>query len=368
MEKKNNYISALQYSIIALLMSNSLFVGLGTMIILNISKQDSWITVGAAGLVGLIPILLLIYIINYHPALNIFNKNTKLFGSFLGNIINVMMIILVFITLTINIWDLSNYASTKYLSETPIIFVTIIFIIPIIYACYKGIETIGRTSEILVFLGLILFAFIIWSLLGYSEFDNIKPILVNGINPIIEGGIRYISYIMIPFFLLSVIPKNDIVDNKNTTKYLISSYLLSILSMFIVLYMSISVLGIDIASLYRYTEYYLMKKIEIFGVLENLENFFAIHWIFNMFTLNTMTVYFIMTYFIGIFKVKKDKPKLIIILIIASLSVISSLYIFKNSTTAVHFMKNQYPILVALPIFIIIVISTFLISIKKKAK
>jgi spore germination protein KB len=367
MEIKNNRISALQYSIIGYLISNSFFVGFGTMIITSISKQDSWIAVILASLVGLIPILLLIYIFNYHPTLNIFDKNSKIFGSFLGSVINISLIIMVFIALAINIWDLTNFAATKYLSETPLLFVSSIFIIPVIYACYKGIEAIGRTSEILTLFLIIIFAIIIFSLINYSDFDNIKPILVNGINPVISGSIKYISYIILPFFMLLVIPKKDIIDDKKVSKYLILGFLASVLSMFLVFYLNISVLGIDLASLYRYTEYYLMKKIEVFGAIEHLENFFAVHWLFNMFVFNTMAVYFIKEYIIKTFNVKKDKTNLIVIFIIAILSVVSSLYIFENSTVAVHFMKNLFPSVIALPILITIIISALLISQKKKA-
>jgi spore germination protein KB len=333
---------------------------------LNISKQDVWMTVLFSIVIGLIPLLLMLYISNYHPTLNIFDKNKKIFGSILGHIINIIITIIIFVVFVIDVWNASNFAATKYLAETPLLFVAIVFMIPVIYACCKGIETIGRTSEILAFFVITIIVLILISLFAYSEFSNIKPILSHGFKPIIDGCIKYISFNLVPFFTLLVIPKNNIVDAKKSNKYLILGYIIGNLSMVLIYFIIISVLGVDIASLYRYPEYYIMKKVEVFGVIENVENFFAIHWLFDIFAFNIMAVYFVKEYIINLFHFQKEKAKIIGITIVGIIGIIASLYIFKNSTIAVHFMKNTYQLMIALPLLIITVLSSLIISLKKK--
>lgn len=367
MEKRNDVISALQYAAIGSFLGNALFVGLGNTITISLTRQDSWITTGIALLIGMIPMLLMLYIINHYPALNIFDKNKKIFGAIIGHILNFVISIIILIMLVICVWSLSNYATTKYLTETPSYFVALLFIIPAIYACIKGIETIGRISEILFFFSIIIISLIVFSLITYSDFNNMKPILANGFNPFIEGTLKYLSYSVLPFFMLLVVPKKDIADSKKCGRYFILGFVISALSMFLVFYMTISVLGVNLVSLYRYPEYYVIKKVMVLGVIKNVENFFSIHWLFNMFIFITMGVYFVSEYVKNILKFKKEKTRVISIIIVGLISVIGSMYIFPNSTVGVNFMKFNYPFIMALPLMVIIVLTTLVIYNKKKA-
>ena len=79
----SNRINAFQFAALGLMLGNSLFISFGIIILLTLSKQDAWITMLIATLLAFIPILILIYIINFKPEKNIFEKMEVLLEKYL---------------------------------------------------------------------------------------------------------------------------------------------------------------------------------------------------------------------------------------------------------------------------------------------
>ena len=132
MIKSNNKISGFQIMILSFLISCSLFVGLGTTIIFEIAKQDAWLVIVASIFLSLIPIFIIIYIINYEPDKNIFEKNIILFGKKLGHLINLIFVIYVTLLGLIITCGITFYVVTQYLTRTPHLFLASLIIIPAI--------------------------------------------------------------------------------------------------------------------------------------------------------------------------------------------------------------------------------------------
>jgi spore germination protein KB len=277
-DEKNNRISPFQFASIGALLGNSLFSGIGISTLLNLAKQDSWMTVIIGFIIGLIPILLLIYIINYKPEKNIFEKNKIIFGKILGSIINLILSLYAFIILLIVIGSSINISETMYLTKTPVFIVAALFVIPAIYAVINGMETIARLSEILFFLAILVVSIIVVSLFytagSITEIiDQLKPMFINGPIPVIKNSLVFIGFSLTPWFMLLIIPKNNIINNKKYSYYLIGGYFICSLLMFFVFTLIPGVVTINLAELYRFPAYYVQRKINIGGVLNNVENF-----------------------------------------------------------------------------------------------
>ena len=60
--------------------------------LIKIVRQDSYISMIIAFILGFIPLLFIYYIFNYEPSLSLPKKNLKLFGNILGTIINIIII------------------------------------------------------------------------------------------------------------------------------------------------------------------------------------------------------------------------------------------------------------------------------------
>ncbi len=368
MIKKNNKIDTLQILILGSMIGNALFVGMGNIITVLTVKNNTWFVGICSLIIGIIPVILLNIYMSHQPNLNIFEKNRDLFGKFIGEIINIAVICLVIIMLIINIWSFFNFAGTKYLTETPILFIGFLFTLPLIYACTKGIETISRTIFILFFIILLIHIIITSSLLKFVDIENLKPILKIKSGDIITGIRNFIFYAFSPFITLTIIPKNNIINKEKLGKFSILGYVLAAFFMFIVFTMTMLVVGYNITSMYRYPEYYVIKKISIGQAFDNVENFLSIHWMLNIFSCAVMCLYFVKEYFIQRFKVKKIKIEYIIIILIVMAALFISINIIRNSTQENEFMRYMFPYVVGFPLIIFLFISSIAVLIKKIKK
>ncbi len=364
MEKINNKISYLQFATISYFLLGSLFMGVGIPNIFSLSKQDSWLVSIFSSIISIIPLLILLFIINYKPDKNIFEKITYLFGKLLGNIINFILVIFMFLIFIIVIKSTTSFATTMYLTKTPSLYIGGIFITIAIYAVIKGIETIGRMSEILFFISLITISLIFLGLYPIFHFYELKPILSKGFTPIFTTSFKYIAYCLTPLILITVIPKNNITNKKKYHIYFWASMFWGLTYLFHVFFLIPGVISAKLAELYRFPAYYVLRKISIGGVIDNVENFTSIHWYFDNFIFIVMCLYFFNRYIKSTFKIKKEKTLNLFIIFIGLISVYIANLFMKNPMTITKFMNKYFPIYVFLPILIILLIITLLIVIK----
>lgn len=365
METRNDKISLFQFMVILSLVCNSLFVGYGIIIVFDTSIRDTWIIPILGLVIGIIPILMFIYIMNYRPDKNIFDKNKYLFGNIIGTILNTIITLFILLTVTFVIWSLCSFTITMYLSKTPEFVIALMFISVAIYAIYKGIETIARTSEMLFYLVILVVIFSVIFLFPSLNLKEMKPFFENGYKPIVYTTLLYLSYFFAPIILMTVIPKDDIVENQKFSKYVFIGYSISSLIMILIFFVIPMIMTPMLARIYRFPAYYVLRKISIGGAINNLENFLSLHWIINQFALIVMGLYFIKEYFKNMFKVKQEKTNIIFISIIGLIiifliqnPILPSVIIFLN------FMKQIFPLLFG-GIFFIFIISCIMIRVKK---
>lgn len=366
MGKKNNKISSFQLAVIGLLAGTALFEGVASVFIVSSSMQNSVITATFSLIIGLIPLSLIIYIINYQPEKDIIEKINHLFGPIVGNIINFFLTLCVFGILVTTLWSLINFSEIKYLTETPAVFIGIIFLIPVVYTVMKGIEAIARSSEVLLYMSLVFHIFTNVSLLGYTELNNLFPIMEKGFAPILGGAVQFLVYTVPPFLLLAVVPKNMVINNQKLTRNITYGYLISMFVMIVSLFTILTTVGPYLANLYRFPSYYVMKKIQLSGFFENLENILSILWIINMYILICIAVYYISKHANQLLKNQKNNYNLIIIIIISTAALYIKEKFFYSSVIGIHIAQTIFPYVVGIPMFVIVCLISSKIFYNKK--
>lgn len=332
----------------------SLFSGIGTHNLIKTSNINSWISVIISYFIGLIHLLIFIYIFNYKEELNISKKNTYLFKKPISNILNVLINLLIFIIGMIQLYNISNFAISQFLSETPILLFMILFGILISYSVLTGINNISRIGIIFLIIITTLTIISTLGLIPTINISNLKPILENGLTPTLKGSILLTITNITPIFLLLITPKKDITNNKNINKYFLLYYSLSFLFIIIAIFLAISSLGIYLCQVYQYPEYTVLKKISLFNFIERIENFIYIKWILNSFLTLSLIVYHIST-------ATKENSKIAPI-IITTLLITSTYIIFKSNTIFYYIGEHIFPYvsLFLLIIYIIIFINIFI--------
>ena len=346
---KKKISSPQMFSIFILCFISSL-VDISFYTIIKFATVDSYISVFIGTIIGIIPLLIFLYIFNNYSTKSIDEKNILLFGKIFGTFINYLLAILFFIIGATLLFDISNFTISQYLDDTNIIYILILFGITIYHINNKGIEVIGRVSTIFLFIFFLLFTIGEIPLIKNISLDNLKPILEYGLNkPLLAGFINSIIT-TIPTYSLLIISKDNITDKKKATKYLIIAYIISSITVFIISFTSISILGKCLINLYQYPGYIILKKVSIFHFIERIENFLSFYWIISSFITITMALYYTKSI------IKKGKNSKLFNIILVTIMILFSFYFFKNTTIFNNYIFYIYPYILRLILFIHIII------------
>lgn len=268
------------------------FIGVTFNNLLTIAKQDSWICILFGFLIGFIPLIGYFYIFNYEPDLNLNQKNIKLFGKVFGNIINIILCLFTFCLIITVYSNLITFIHSDYLSRTPTIVISIMFIVSIFYSLIKGINAISRSCLVLFYISLILFLISNFSLIFQIDINNFKPILFSKTH-LFKGTYSYISFNVLPLYLLNIIPKNSIENNKKTIKNIIIFYIIGSITLFFVTFNILGIFGINLSLLYQYPEFQILKHVSLVGLSARLDSILFIQWIFDLITFVIIGLYYV---------------------------------------------------------------------------
>ncbi|MBS7020265.1 MAG: endospore germination permease [Firmicutes bacterium] len=364
MEKQ---VSQEQVSIISYFLIRSCFMGLAMEMLVHIAKQDSiWgLLLGIA--IGIIPFFLYNYLMNYREDFSIIELNKHIFGNKWGKIINSIIILFVFYLANIIFWNLLIFITSQYLYQSPTIFVSVIFIIPIFYLLTKGLKGIGRVGIILFIFAMILYWISFFGLISQVAPYNFKPFLTNGLVPIINSGYHYFAFSTLLLFLITIIPKNQIKEGKKIKLQKSWGIGLGIIHLFTfsALFFTIAVFGLKLTMLYQYPEFHLLKRVSIAGFLERIESFLSFRWIFDFFMSITFCLYFITEGIRRNFQIHSKKVILGLQITISLLLMFMANMTFTNSTTSNYFLTNYFPAFLVF-FFLIIPSCTYFGILKKK--
>ena len=351
-------INSLQYSTILAFLIYIPILGIGTNLVINMAKNDAYISTIIMGILGIIIILLFNYIHSYNKDKPISTTIISLYGKVLGNIINTIICIIFLIISITYLYNLSNFITSQFLNQTPTIIIVISITILIAYNLSKGFQNMSRVSLILFAVSIILFILTLIFLIPHTDINKLKPFLSNGITSITKAGLLLTSTNILPIFALLCIPKNNIKDNKKLNKYLVIFYIMAIISCFLLVSTTISTLGIYLSKMYQYPEYITLKEVNLLGFIERSENILSIQWILGYFVSISLFIYYISS----TIKIKEDTPNNIITIIILIVTVYLTRKIFKNNTMFNYYITNIFPYItmILLLVFILIAITIFI--------
>lgn len=339
--------SKMQYFSLCFFLTRAFFIGNSLNNLIAFSKQDSWLSLIIGFIMGLVPLFIFIKISSYKPELNVVDKINDLFGA-KGKIINIILGLCVLFLCVLNFWTLTNFTSSQYLNKTPTIIIGITFLFVIIYALSKGIKVIGRFSLILLYGFIILFIVSVIGLFNQVSLDNLKPFLQNDL---LKGAISFFTYNCLSLFLILIIPQ------KNAAKTMAMGCIVSGISLLIQLAFVICIFGAPLASIYQFPGFYTLKQVSFFTTGSSIEGILSIQWFFDL-------IIFII---VGIYYVNKSlsiKIPYIVPIVVLALSE----YIFKNNTIGNVYIKNIFPYIIPIILFIIPIIIWHKININKKNK
>ena len=343
-------------------LSRAYFIGISLNTLRVISKQDSWFSILLATLIGIIPLLIFLYIFNYEPDLNLNQKIIKLFGKVFGNIINILLLLFTLFLITIDFSNIVTIIHGDYLSKTPVIFLAIAFIISVFYSVTKGLKTICRSCLIFFYASILLVIISNIGLLVQLDFNNFKPLFLNGGN-ILKGSFIHLSFNILPLYLINIIPKNQIKNNNKSNLNIFLFYFLANITLFLVAFCIIGIFGIKLATLYQYPEFQMLKHVALIGLSSRLDSILFIQWIFDILILIIIGLYYIVNTTHMFIKEKKN-----ICLFIYCLIIVISTLLVPNNLFLNYISTRTLPIIISVFITTIFILLCVKIKYTKKIK
>lgn len=335
-------ISSLQIGALVWCLMLSSYIGIVPYILFFKLKQDSWLAVILDFIIGILVLAIYLYIWNKNTDKNIFEKISFIFGKNIGAIINFLITLTVVYMTTTYFYNMISFISSQYLIKTPTLFIIFVFIIPVIYLINQKLNVIGRVVFTFWIISTFLFGLTFFGLSSQLELSNLLPMAENGFWPILEGSLTCMPYTHFVLFLLLSIPKDNVVDKEKLNKRVVGFYILTFLAIFIGILFITTTLGGELAKMYQFVEFQVLKRVSVIGFIERIESTLSIRWILYMFVTATVGLYFIKTYIRDTFPNIKHKEKPIMIIISITLLFLSK-WIFPNYTLAHNIIINIIP-------------------------
>jgi len=223
--------------------SRAFFTGIGISLICSISSTDFWIS----GIIGTILGVIALMLIKKKTENKIINSIS---GFILASIASIILV---------------NMGHSLYLRETPVFILSIFPIIAAVIISKSGKKPLNMVLHIFFIYSIVLFFLKIAGLYLHINIENLHPLLKSNFKTILWGGILYAIIGIVPILTL-----NDTFDKKN----IILNYVLSSITILVVSFLAVSVLGIKEVNIYRYPEYLVLKRVEFLDFINNVDSFF----------------------------------------------------------------------------------------------
>lgn len=357
-------ISTLELGSIIIIELVTMFSGINMSILKEGAGINSWIAALLSYILGFILLLLIIYFSNYYPDLQLHQKINHLFGKIIGFIINIILsIFLLVIGITI-LYNINNFILSQLLNKTPFIISCLLLMTLIIYNTNKGLNVITKTSYILLSLNIVLFLINIFALIRHVDITNFLPLFKIDIENILPTTLKITSTKVLPLITILIIPKNKLTNPKYYNKTIIISYIIATTISLLLVFVTFGVLGVDLVKAFEYPEYIVLRKINLFGFLERIENIISLQWIIGSFSYLSLIIYTISKSI----PLKSKKAHTYINIIIGIILISLTLLIFKNNTIYDTYILNLFPYITGGIIIIYILMFTKIILSKNKLK
>ncbi len=193
------------------------------------------------------------------------------FKSLLGKII---ILSLAFFLVNNCLVAFAVLGSNFYLINTPPLLIIVPLFILILYGVKKGLATTLRLSDILIFISIIIGILAILSIQKNIDFNNYLPMEMLDKCDSLKCILSSAFYSVSPIILELTFLKKDEVNKKA----IILGYMIGSLTIFIMILCILGIFGGNFALLFRYPEYILLKKVNLFNQFEHLETFLSILW------------------------------------------------------------------------------------------
>jgi spore germination protein KB len=322
------------------------------------AKQDGWIS----AIVGTVMGISLVWV--YSSLGKYFMKKTLVeliqftLGKWIGSVFSLSFVAFLIVLASLVLMNIGHFISSWILVRTPIIAIEFMFVGLAVIGTRLGLEVLARATEVLLPFFMVLFIVFTLGLLPQIDFDNVKPVLENGFIPIWKSSVGFTIFtfgeLVVFLMILPYVTKSFKSPLQEMRQSFLSGALVGSIIIFILVLLSLLVLGPKASEFNTYPAYTLAKKIDLAGFFQRIEVIMAGIWFISIFVKFTTLLLTASTGLGQIFMCKEHK---FVIIPIGMLTVPLSLWLSPNVaiyyTTVAYWMGIFTVIFMLLPILIV---------------
>ncbi|MBP1903948.1 spore germination protein KB [Paenibacillus turicensis] len=270
------------------------------------AKQDAWIA-GLVGIVfGLIIIKILLITSNIDPEKTLIELSLEVFGKWIGGLVAISYLIFFLLAGSTYIKEVEDFLTTQIYENTPGGVIRGMAIILLAYGLRKGIDTLGRTSQIMYPFFVLFLVLLVVLLFPEMDIKRIYPILDRSPLDFWETVLFGLFY---PFgemcVFLMVLPY--VKKEQKTERNFLFMVAMGALGLNIILFLSLTVLSPYLSHHQFYSTYILARQINIGNFLQRLEALIATAWIISTYFKTVLYYYAFVLGFAQLLKLNSYK-------------------------------------------------------------
>ncbi|MFF2483882.1 endospore germination permease [Paenibacillus sp. NPDC058071] len=305
----------------------------------SFAKQDAWLSMFLALLLGMATAFLYAGIANKMKRKSWVEAAQSQLGVFVGSLFSILFLFQIFMCASALLSETSQFLTTQMMPETPVNAMLIVFMTVIIIAYRYGVETFARMGEMLFPVFIILFLFLVLCLLPQIKMSNMKPVLAEGMYPFLKGMLPAYAYGFTEMVtLLMLVP--HVAGNGKLTKPIFIGYAVGGIILLITVDFCVLVLGANLMETKYYPTFVLAQKITIGKFVERIEVILAFLWIITVFYKTLMLFFSLIS---GIAQFLRLKESNMLTIPIGMILIVSSVLTTPNIVVYNDILNNYYP-------------------------
>ncbi|WP_433922507.1 GerAB/ArcD/ProY family transporter [Paenibacillus taichungensis] len=273
-------------------------------VITSYAKQDAWICALVGVPLGMALTLMFLKLCSLYPEENLIQISRSILGFWPGSLVSAFYLFFFVIGASTHTREVGDFLTSQIFQYTPIRVIILMFVITVGWGLYHGLETMGRSSELLMPILIVFILVLAFCLLPQIDPSNLKPATDTGVVPILQGILISIIYPvgeLVP--IMMIIPYT--LKQAHRTRDVLMAAGLGNLLLAILVTISLLVLGAFLTQHNIYASFVLSQKINIGGFFERIEAIMASSWLISTYVKAMVYMYAFIVGCAELFKLKQ---------------------------------------------------------------
>jgi len=272
-------------------------------VLTSYAKQDAWICALVGVPLGMALMFLFLKLCSLYPEENLIQISRSILGFWPGSLVSGFYLFFFVIGASTHTREVGDFLTSQIFQYTPIRVIILMFVITVGWGLYHGLETMGRSSELLMPILIVFILVLAFCLLPQVKPSNLKPATDIGVVPILQGILISIIYPVGELIPIMMIVPYTLKQAHRTRDVLVAAGLGNLM-LAILVTISLLVLGVFLTQHNIYASFILSQKINIGGFFERIEAIMASSWLISTYVKAMVYMYAFIVGCAELFKLK----------------------------------------------------------------